>query len=218
METKEAEKQATNCSPKTPQIEGKSKNESDIKEGNSTEKLDYKELYFSQPSQKDKVKKDFSEYTKVDMTMLNKKRERENPEKLEDSKDIDEKENKENKNEKKTEKEKKEEKNDSKILKNEPNIEGEKTDKEEKEKKDGVAKDIEEKKDSKDKGNKNETKEKEEKKESKDSPKECKDQGYISKPLPTEIQDLIEKVKKQGPITKETFEKYKTQKKLNLSY
>ena len=49
---------------------------------NSTEKekakenLDFKELYYSHPSQKDKVKKDFTEYSQVDMTLLNKKRER----------------------------------------------------------------------------------------------------------------------------------------------
>ena len=40
------------------------------------ESLDFKELYYSHPSQKDKVKKDFTEYSQVDMTLLNKKRER----------------------------------------------------------------------------------------------------------------------------------------------
>ena len=40
------------------------------------EKLDFKELYYSHPSQKDKVKKDFTEYSQVDMNLLNKKRER----------------------------------------------------------------------------------------------------------------------------------------------
>ena len=36
----------------------------------------YIKLYYSQPSQKDKVKKDFSEYSEIDMSLLNKKRER----------------------------------------------------------------------------------------------------------------------------------------------
>ena len=40
------------------------------------ENLDFKELYYSHPSQKDKVKKDFTEYSQVDMSLLNKKRER----------------------------------------------------------------------------------------------------------------------------------------------
>ena len=40
------------------------------------ENLDFKELYYSHPSQKDKVKKDFSEYSQVDMNLLSKKRER----------------------------------------------------------------------------------------------------------------------------------------------
>ena len=40
------------------------------------ENLDFKELYYSQPSQKDKVKKDFTEYSQIDMALLNKKRER----------------------------------------------------------------------------------------------------------------------------------------------
>ena len=43
---------------------------------NEKEKLDFKELYYSHPSQKDKVKKDFTEYSQVDMSLLNKKRER----------------------------------------------------------------------------------------------------------------------------------------------
>ena len=38
--------------------------------------LNYKELFFMHPSQKDKKKKDFTEYTRVDMSLLNKKRER----------------------------------------------------------------------------------------------------------------------------------------------
>ena len=40
------------------------------------ENLDFKELYYTHPSQKDKVKKDFTEYSQVDMNLLNKKRER----------------------------------------------------------------------------------------------------------------------------------------------
>ena len=33
------------------------------------ENLDFKELYYSHPSQKDKVKKDFTEYSQVDMRL-----------------------------------------------------------------------------------------------------------------------------------------------------
>ena len=55
--------------------------------------MDYKELFYSQPSQKDKVKKDFTEFTQIDMTLLNKKRERtvdenENNNKLNEDKNI----------------------------------------------------------------------------------------------------------------------------------
>ena len=52
------------------------KNEEDNQIPFPNDKLDYKELYYSQPSQKDKVKKDFTEFTQIDMTLLNKKRER----------------------------------------------------------------------------------------------------------------------------------------------
>ena len=57
------------------------------------ENLDFKELYYSHPSQKDKVKKDFTEFTQIDMTLLNKKRERtvdenENNNKLNEDKNI----------------------------------------------------------------------------------------------------------------------------------
>ena len=52
------------------------KNEEDNQIPFANDKLDYKELYYSQPSQKDKVKKDFTEFTQIDMTLLNKKRER----------------------------------------------------------------------------------------------------------------------------------------------
>ena len=43
--------------------------------------VNYKELYYKHPSQKDKIKKDFTEYSRVDMTLLNKKRERKEDEK-----------------------------------------------------------------------------------------------------------------------------------------
>ena len=60
--------------------------------------LNYKELFFMHPSQKDKKKKDFTEYTRVDMTLLNKKRERnnengefnENNDKLKEDKNVNE--------------------------------------------------------------------------------------------------------------------------------
>ena len=67
--------------------------EEEIKIPTPNEKFDYKELYYSQPSQKDKVKKDFTEFTQIDMTLLNKKRERtvdenENNNKLNEDKNI----------------------------------------------------------------------------------------------------------------------------------
>ena len=67
--------------------------EEEIKIPTPNEKLDYKELYYSQPSQKDKVKKDFTEFTQIDMNLLNKKRERtvdenENNNKLNEDKNI----------------------------------------------------------------------------------------------------------------------------------
>ena len=52
--------------------------EEDKQTPSQNENLDFKELYYSQPSQKDKVKKDFTEYSQIDMTLLNKKRERTN--------------------------------------------------------------------------------------------------------------------------------------------
>ena len=69
--------------------------------------LNYKELFFMHPSQKDKKKKDFTEYTRVDMSLLNKKRERkdengelvENNDKLNEDKNVNEQ-NKEEVNEK----------------------------------------------------------------------------------------------------------------------
>ena len=59
------------------------KNEEKIEEKNEENNnidnnLDYKVLFFSHPSQKDKKKKDFTEYSRIDMKLLNKKREREN--------------------------------------------------------------------------------------------------------------------------------------------
>lgn len=39
--------------------------------------LDYKSLYYSQPSQLNKTKKDFSDYSRIDMNFLNKKRKNE---------------------------------------------------------------------------------------------------------------------------------------------
>ena len=53
--------------------------------------LDFKALYYSQPSQKDKIKKDFTEYADVDIALLNKKREREKEEQKEESKENNEK-------------------------------------------------------------------------------------------------------------------------------
>ena len=84
---------------------GKQKNEIELKEDKEeniqgppqSENLDFKELYYSQPSQKDKVKKDFTEFSQIDMSLLNKKRERtiekeeeehENNNKLEEDKNM----------------------------------------------------------------------------------------------------------------------------------
>ncbi len=47
-------------------------------EENNNNNVDFKVLFFSHPSQKDKKKKDFTEYSRIDMKLLNKKREREN--------------------------------------------------------------------------------------------------------------------------------------------
>ena len=84
---------------------GKQKNEIELNEDkeeyiqapSQNENLDFKELYYSQPSQKDKVKKDFTEFSQIDMSLLNKKRERtiekeeeehENNNKLEEDKNM----------------------------------------------------------------------------------------------------------------------------------
>ena len=52
------------------------KKEEDIHSQQENENLNYKELFFHHPSQQGKKKKDFTEYTRVDMTLLSKKRER----------------------------------------------------------------------------------------------------------------------------------------------
>ena len=70
--------------------------EEDIQPPPENEDLNYKELFFMHPSQKNKKKKDFTEYSRVDMTLLNKKRERkqgdeeanENNNKLDEDKNI----------------------------------------------------------------------------------------------------------------------------------
>ena len=70
--------------------------EEDIQPPPEKEDLNYKELFFMHPSQKNKKKKDFTEYSRVDMTLLNKKRERkqgdeeanENNNKLDEDKNI----------------------------------------------------------------------------------------------------------------------------------
>ena len=53
-------------------------NNDENNENNNNNNLDFKLLFFSHPSQKDKKKKDFTEYSRIDMKLLNKKREREN--------------------------------------------------------------------------------------------------------------------------------------------
>ena len=56
------------------------KKEEDNQNQPETEDLNYKELFFLHPSQKNKKKKDFTEYSRVDMSLLNKKRERKDKE------------------------------------------------------------------------------------------------------------------------------------------
>jgi len=63
-----------------------SKNENKKKDDSDNKLDDLKELFFTHPSQRDKKKKDFTEYSRIDMNLLNKKRERENN----DNKDKDE--------------------------------------------------------------------------------------------------------------------------------
>ena len=78
-------------------IELNENKEENIQAPSQKENLDFKELYYSQPSQKDKVKKDFTEFSQIDMSLLNKKRERtiekeeeehENNNKLEEDKNM----------------------------------------------------------------------------------------------------------------------------------
>ena len=69
MTSEEPEKQKN-------EIELNENKEENIQAPSQNENLDFKELYYSQPSQKDKVKKDFTEYSQIDMSLLNKKRER----------------------------------------------------------------------------------------------------------------------------------------------
>ena len=66
------------------------KKEEENKTAPENEDLNYKELFFLHPSQKNKKKKDFTEYSRVDMSLLNKKRERkeENVEKDKNDEDI----------------------------------------------------------------------------------------------------------------------------------
>ena len=52
--------------------------EENIEEKNESNDMDFKALFYTHPSQKDKKKKDFTEYSRIDMNLLNKKREREN--------------------------------------------------------------------------------------------------------------------------------------------
>ncbi len=95
-------------------------------EENTNNNIDFKVLFFSHPSQKDKKKKDFTEYSRIDMKLLNKKRERqnkkeekidENNNKLEEDKNVNN--TKEEKNENKDED--KEEKKDNSLEDNLPN-------------------------------------------------------------------------------------------------
>ena len=62
------------------EIQLDAKKEEDNQNQPETEDLNYKELFFLHPSQKNKKKKDFTEYSRVDMSLLNKKRERKDKE------------------------------------------------------------------------------------------------------------------------------------------
>ena len=111
----------------------KEENNEENNEENKDNNIDFKVLFFSHPSQKDKKKKDFTEYSRVDMKLLNKKREREvkkegnleeNNNKLAEDKNINNKEEKDEKKEetKKEEKiEDKEEKKENELENNLPN-------------------------------------------------------------------------------------------------
>ena len=92
------------------------KNENEeMKKGEDNNLMDLKKLYYSHPSQKNKKKKDFTEYERIDMKLLNKKRERENKEENEEK--I------ENKNDDNTKNEQKIVENVKKIEKNEKDFE-----------------------------------------------------------------------------------------------
>ena len=64
------------------------KEEKNESKDDSDNKLDLKELFFTHPSQRDKKKKDFTEYSRIDMKLLSKKRERDNNEDKEKDKDT----------------------------------------------------------------------------------------------------------------------------------
>ena len=99
---------------------------------NNNNNLDFKMLFFSHPSQKDKKKKDFTEYSRIDMKLLNKKRERENKNeenvdiennnKLSEDKNInnDKEKNEDDKEKDKEKNEDKEEKKDNSLESNLP--------------------------------------------------------------------------------------------------
>ena len=76
------------------------KNEEIVKD-EIDKKLDLKELFFSHPSQRDKKKKDFTEYSRIDINLLKKKREREIEENKDTLNDINKEENKKGKNKEK---------------------------------------------------------------------------------------------------------------------
>ena len=67
-----------------------SKNKNKKKDDSDNKLDDLKELFFTHPSQRDKKKKDFTEYSRIDMNLLNKKRERENNDNKDKDKDKDE--------------------------------------------------------------------------------------------------------------------------------
>ena len=88
--------------------------------------LDFKALFFAQPSQQKKTKKDFSDYSRIDMSFLNKKRnkeesEKKNDEKNEENKKEEEDKKKEDKNEEGKKEEEKQEKSKEDVKKNNEN-------------------------------------------------------------------------------------------------
>ena len=156
--------------------------------------LDFKALYYSQPSQKDKIKKDFTEYSKVDITLLNKKRERENDEEekknnidkeLNQNKQIDNNINEESKN-------------------NENNLDD----------KDNTNEDINK---TKNINNNNESTGNHENINNNTEVEEIKEND-LENNLPKELLELIEERKDKEPFTFEDFEKYRAYKKLNVNF